>query len=531
MTQIHLPTTQPAARAGVGDIAARYDAAPYLNASYPKTQPARLAAIATMLGLRPPPVPSARVLELGCACGGNIIPLAARYPDMRCVGVDLSGVQIARGQVRLQQAGLTNVELHQQDITEIGAEYGQFDYIICHGVYSWVPEHVREAVLRVISALLAYDGVAVVSYNVLPGWHAKLAVRESLLAHTADLADPAEIVAEARRLMSLLKESGQQTPYGLALRFEAELMEVAPDDYILHDLLEPDNEPCTVTEFVQAARRHGLGYLAESDIHTMLNEFYGAAMAQTLRELSGGLLLQTERYIDIVTGRTLRQSVLVKQDQVRTANYSLGPECLADLHLSGRYELDPERDADGAFVFRTPAGRTVTSTSASVAAALQTLSQRYPATAGPAELMAAAAAGPEPAVTEDVLLDVLFRMLSNNMIDIFSEPIRVGTPDAELPAAPALTRLDAQSGASLTTNLRHEPVGIEPIDRLLLAQLDGSHDRAALCEVVLSAVRSGSIAIQRGEQAVVDEDERRRGAMATVAMILRALASRALLEP
>ena len=35
--------------------------------------------------------------------------------------------------------GLTNVRLHQRDLRDGAAEFGEFEYIIAHGVYSWIP--------------------------------------------------------------------------------------------------------------------------------------------------------------------------------------------------------------------------------------------------------------------------------------------------------------------------------------------------------------------------------------------------------
>jgi tRNA G46 methylase TrmB len=77
------------------EIARAYDEVPYTSRPFPQSQPSRLAALGQMFGLTPPCVATARVLELGCAAGGNLIPLAVAYPDARFIGVDLSGFQIA----------------------------------------------------------------------------------------------------------------------------------------------------------------------------------------------------------------------------------------------------------------------------------------------------------------------------------------------------------------------------------------------------------------------------------------------------
>src|SRR5258707_15247406 len=114
-----------------------YDELPYEGDSYPAAHPDRLATIATLLGLRPPPVDRCRVLELGCACGGNLLPLALTLPHSTFVGVDASRRQIDAGQSLCHSLGLANVDLQQRDILDLDASLGRFDYILCHGVFSW----------------------------------------------------------------------------------------------------------------------------------------------------------------------------------------------------------------------------------------------------------------------------------------------------------------------------------------------------------------------------------------------------------
>ena len=86
------------------------------------------------------------------------MPFAARHPGARVVGIDLSPVQIAEGQARLAEMGLTNAELKQMDLSQIDMSDGEFDYIICHGVYSWVPPTVQDAILRIASENLTENG-------------------------------------------------------------------------------------------------------------------------------------------------------------------------------------------------------------------------------------------------------------------------------------------------------------------------------------------------------------------------------------
>jgi cyclopropane fatty-acyl-phospholipid synthase-like methyltransferase len=150
-----------------------YDEVPYSSYPYARTQPDRLCTLGRLFGLVPAEPSQCRVLELGCASGGNLVPMAERAPESRFVGVDLSARQIADGQRMIDALGLSNVELRHGDIAAVDASWGEFDYVICHGVYSWVPPHVQERILAICSEQLAPRGIGYVSYNTYPGWHVR----------------------------------------------------------------------------------------------------------------------------------------------------------------------------------------------------------------------------------------------------------------------------------------------------------------------------------------------------------------------
>ena len=156
-----------------------YDLVPYESYPFAHLHPARLAATAQLRGFSPPPVTQARVLDIGCGSGGHVVALAAFYPRMQLIGVDLAVGQIARGNARIEAMGLTNVSLHAGDLgaglpasalQAAQAFGGQFDYILCQGVYYVVPDAVRDAIWRLIDTHLAPSGIAHLSFNTYPGW-------------------------------------------------------------------------------------------------------------------------------------------------------------------------------------------------------------------------------------------------------------------------------------------------------------------------------------------------------------------------
>lgn len=136
-------------------ISDAYDETPYISEPFSYTSPGSLRAVASLYGLSTPALENAKVLELGCAAGGNLLPFALTYPNARVVGIDLAPQQIDAGQQVAEKAGARNLELRAMSITDIGTDSGVFDYIICHGVFSWVPPEVRDAIFRVCRENLA----------------------------------------------------------------------------------------------------------------------------------------------------------------------------------------------------------------------------------------------------------------------------------------------------------------------------------------------------------------------------------------
>src|SRR5215472_2970661 len=132
-----------------------YDAVEYPGYAYAHTHPDQLALMSLLYGLEPAPVATCRVLEVACNEGGNIIPMAYAIPRAQFVGFDLAPECIHRGQERINTLGLKNIRLFQADLLKVGTELGEFDYIIAHGLYAWVPEPVRDRLLALSGELLA----------------------------------------------------------------------------------------------------------------------------------------------------------------------------------------------------------------------------------------------------------------------------------------------------------------------------------------------------------------------------------------
>ena len=253
-----------------GGDASSYDVLEYPPRPFVQTHPDRLATLATLFGLSPTPPARCRVLELGCGVGGNLLPMAAALPGATFVGIDNAAVPIARARELTERLGLGNVSFHPVGIEEYEPPAEPFDYVIAHGVYSWVPEPIREALLALCARVLSPDGVAYVSYNALPGGHLRQMLRGVLGAGLGGVEEPRERVAAARRFLALLVEAGEADDELVPTLGRAAREVIDRDDaFLFHDVLADDNQPYYLHEFVASAKAHGLAYLSEAQFSEM----------------------------------------------------------------------------------------------------------------------------------------------------------------------------------------------------------------------------------------------------------------------
>lgn len=290
-----------------------YDRVPYEGETLPLAHPDHLATVATLFGMSPPAPSAARVLELGCGVGTHLIALARTMPDARFLGVDLSPAQIERGQQSVKELGLRNIELRAQSVTDFNASQGAFDFIICHGVFSWVPDSVRQSILRICRDHLAPHGVAYVSYNVYPGRHSFASVRELMLHHAARFESPEEKARQARGVLEFIsRHVGRTGAYGAMLAEELELVRSLPDYVLVHDHLAEVNEPILFKDFAALAGRFGLQFLAESQVGAMIVSLFGPEVSDGLRRVARDVI-DLEQYMDFLRDRRFRETLLCHQ--------------------------------------------------------------------------------------------------------------------------------------------------------------------------------------------------------------------------
>ena len=502
MSQLR-PFATPAQSAPIAGGAAlnSYDRLPSEPRPLPATLPDTLAVTAALAGLSTAPVTACRVLEIGCAVGGNLLPMAQALPGSTFVGIDLSARQIAAAQRTATGAGIQNVRLEVKDFTTLTAEDGPFDYIIAHGIYGCVAPAARDQLLPVISRLLAPDGVAYVNYYVYPGWHTREMFREIVLANAQIDSDPRAAAADVRRALQMMADqspTNAENLYAAHLRQETAFLHAVPDEYLIHEYLEANPTAIYFQQFVQQLAECGLGYAAEIKPNPSRRRLANELMTRQPDLAQDWMKL--EQYIDFVQGAFVRRSLLCRAG--RQVFQFPRPEVIERLILRA-LALPAVTQGDvrsnEPIPFRVSDGKTVDISDPLVKTTLAALARGWPRALSFEEMLAVIRSDLQfggqfalPGSQErEAILHTALNLYGLNMVDLHEHAAVFVPVASEKPKATALARYQARE-SKMVASLHHALVTtLSKTDRLVLAHLNGARDRGALMAVLRTAIGKG----------------------------------------
>jgi SAM-dependent methyltransferase len=451
------------------DTVTSYDQVPYLFTSFPESHPRRLHAVAHLLGLETPPPAECRVLELGCAVGGNIVPMGYSLPKANLIGIDLVASQIETAKKFADGAGVKNVDLRAASITDVNPSWGKFDYIITHGVFSWIPHDVGEKVLQICHEQLTPNGIGYISFNTYPGWHVRMWAREAMLFHVEKIEDPIQRARAARDFILALAQSPFASGDKSALlKGEVQYLQGKPESYILHEYLETMNHPFYFRDFAQRIAGHGLQYLGDSLQNGMVAEEHWGPFKSWV-EANRDDLVRLEQYADFVRNRMFRRALVCHAD--RTIDRKPFAERAESMRAVAF--LRQWAEGNGMSRFEHPRGGRLVTGPGPLRDALITISRRFPHAIPFKEVIDAGGA------SRGVLARELLNCWMNGMLELYLEPPATLIEPGERPRASTIARyLAAQNQAPI--NQRHESIPVDPTQRRLIGLLDGTRTREQL---------------------------------------------------
>lgn len=413
--------------------------------------------IGKLHGLSPAPMEQARVLEIGCGEGYNLMGFAAAYPGGHFEGFDLAETAIAAGKAQAEAAGLDNVVLYQGDIMDLAETIpeGGFDYVIAHGVYAWVPEVVREATLRLTARALSPHGVAYISYNALPGGYFRMAMRDLLLHEIGHIEDPKEKIAATRAVLAELAETDPRGEVTIgALKIMAQGLLEKNEVVLFHDELGDVYAPHSLTGFADNAARAGLRYLSDSD-YVRINDAFLTAEDDTdpAAAEADRIVIRRAQSRDNRITCFFRASLVVRADA--PVRRKLDLSVLDDLWISTSLKYDAENDA-----FAGNKDRKVKFADGPIKDAFHEVVAAHPGRLALRDV-----------ITDERWREVFMQLFSVAYIDLHAGPAPFAATIGDMPETSRFARREIAQGRIRLPRLDHAEVNIEQenLRALLLA--------------------------------------------------------------
>jgi SAM-dependent methyltransferase len=509
-----------AGHAGASD----YDALPYLSLPIAFTQPTHLAGLVALHGLPPCPDPQrARVLELGCASGGNLLPMAARWPHARFLGVDLSARQISDGNWRIKYFHLENVRLEHADVADVSLPARSFDYVICHGVFSWVPATVQAAILRLLGHCLSDNGVAAISYNVLPGWHLRNPVKDILRFYAGTEGPIQERVARARALLAAVDICTGPGAYGALLRTEAKQLAKIPSSYILGEFLAEHNNPIQFVDFLRAAMEHGLEFICEADLDAGARAALTREGVQRVDQLAKTDRARASQELDFFSGRPFRRTLLRRGVPGGSAVFPSAAH-ISGLHIAARLKPDAKGTTDSRLAYVDRYGHRLSTRVPIIGETLQRLSDAYPATVAVETLLA------DSGSARTRVAQVLLQLVCRSRAILSALPVEVGRQTDQRPTVWSFARAEAAMGLPGVTSLNHVMVVLPKLGAAIASMADGTRSKDELASWLASEIIAGRLPLP-GPGQRADSNAVLGLAKREIADTLRLLSESAVLAP
>ncbi|NNE99285.1 MAG: methyltransferase domain-containing protein [Pyrinomonadaceae bacterium] len=355
-----------------------YDKLPYSNNILPQTHPDVLSSFASLQGLTPPDIQKSRILELGCGNGLNLICHAADLPESEFIGIDLAENHIEKAKATAKRFAVGNVNFHQKDLMKLSeSDFGKFDYIIAHGLISWVPQAVRDKTFSIFSKLLSENGIGYLSYNTYPVWHYVQMLRNIGRLHARDITDSTEAAESAMTFLDLLTECvPPDTIYKSILKQETDFMKQLPKTSAVHDMFGEINEAFYFVDFVSELKKNGLKFAAEvENLSTRFNSLPPRAF-EFIDAIDD--VIWREQYLDFFVGRAFRQT-LVCHEEIETG-YLVEPSAFENFFLASSLRpvsKEPELQTQKPEKFLGAQGRVIESAHPLTKTALYELGNRW----------------------------------------------------------------------------------------------------------------------------------------------------------
>lgn len=318
---------------------------PYTDTVYQELFPGFLSFISLLSGVRPPALTRPfRYCELGCGRGATLLHAAATHPQGYFLGIDFDPAAIASARDLARDAGLTNVSLREESFRDLAShlrafpggvpDEERFDIVVLHGIYGWVSDENRQALVEILHHWVRPGGLVFISYNCRAGWAPLVPLQRLLVRHAAQSSRRGNSrIEEALTLLGRLRDGGATffATNPIAGRHLRDL-ERQHRGYLSHEYLNEHWEIFDHIDIASALSSARLNFIGSATIPYNIDEI---CIPIHLRDIISDIydtgLAEMAR--DIATGRVFRRDLFMRGPQ------RLSPEICLELLRTYRFTL------------------------------------------------------------------------------------------------------------------------------------------------------------------------------------------------
>ncbi len=286
----------------------------YTNSFFSELNPHLLAYTAYIMGYEIPDVHKPfTYCELGCGSGFSLLTYAAANPHGFFIGVDFNTQHIKEAKEAAKKSNLTNILFIEKSIADILDDIPDCDFIVMHGVYSWVHSDIKKAIRTFIDKKLKSTGLSLISYNTFPGWHIYAPLRMMMQEYALGLTENRlEDAKEGLSFLDFLKS--HNTEYFQAVPSASALIEELSNQdlrYIVHEYFAEHWQPLWVREMHQEMKDAHVSFAGTLPLFLNFGEI---CLPEAFQQMNEHTVERTsfEAYKDLIRNTMFRHDIFGK---------------------------------------------------------------------------------------------------------------------------------------------------------------------------------------------------------------------------
>lgn len=266
------------------------------------------------------PIDKFRYIDMGCGQGYNLIVNALNHPDAEFVGLDLMPEHIQHANSLANKLGLSNIKFFEFDFLQTDYDQlsiGKFDYVVAHGITTWVNEDVRNGLSRIVDKALDIGGVFYNSYNTPYYWQQLMSFQHltrSLSRYNSGQSAIDKAVESYTFINTLVPDFLDSNPH---LREKFKTFHTASKEYLIHEFCNQNWRLVFFDEEYELNTKIKLNYLGSMNLTEEYDQYYPQAFIDKIATENW----MTQRILkDTFLSKSFKQDLWIKGRPQDTAD-------------------------------------------------------------------------------------------------------------------------------------------------------------------------------------------------------------------